>query len=120
MSQAQSDDWRARLAALMPDGYAADSAEQDAEPQSNTSAAKAQTQGRLDIVFERKGRAGKCATIVCGFTMPDDEVEDLASKMKRRLGTGGSVRGGEILIQGDRRQAVLDFLTAEGYKARII
>ena len=52
--------------------------------------------------------------------MPDDEVEDLASKMKRRLGTGGSVRGGEILIQGDRRQAVLDFLTAEGYKARII
>lgn len=76
--------------------------------------------GRLDIVFERKGRAGKCATIVTGFTIDDDAVADVASQMKRSLGTGGSARGGEILIQGDRRNDVLRFLTSKGYKARII
>lgn len=76
--------------------------------------------GRLDIVFERKGRAGKCATIITGFTMPDDDIAELASAMKRRLGTGGSARGGEILVQGDRRADALAFLKANGYKARVI
>ncbi|MDE6611857.1 MAG: translation initiation factor [Muribaculaceae bacterium] len=76
--------------------------------------------GRLDIVYERKGRAGKCATIITGFTIDDDSIEALASELKRRLGTGGSARGGEILVQGDRRQDVLAFLTGKGLKARII
>lgn len=76
--------------------------------------------GRLDIIYERKGRAGKCATIITGFTIADEEVSELASEMKRKLGAGGSARGGEILIQGDRRQDVLKFLTTKGLKARII
>ena len=49
-----------------------------------------------------------------------DEIDALASEMKHTLGTGGSARGGEILIQGDRRQDVLSFLTKKGLKARII
>lgn len=76
--------------------------------------------GRLDIVLERKGRAGKTATIITGFTVSDDAVADIASQLKRSLGTGGSARGGEILIQGDRRKEVLAHLTALGLKARII
>ena len=79
-----------------------------------------QKQPRLDIILEKKGRAGKMATIVTGFVLDDDTVSGIASKMKTRLGTGGSSRGGEILIQGDRRRDVLDFLVKEGYKARII
>lgn len=75
---------------------------------------------RLDIILEKKGRAGKMATIVSGFVIDDDEVAKLASAMKTQLGTGGSARGGEILIQGDRRKDVLDFLIKSGYKARII
>lgn len=75
---------------------------------------------RLDIIYERKGRAGKSATIISGFTMADDDVEALASDLKRTLGTGGSARGGEILIQGDRRDDVLRLLTEKGYKARVI
>ena len=94
-------------------------AEADEQPVENTEETAVQS-GRLDIVFERKGRAGKTATIICGFTIPDEEIEALASEMKRRLGAGGSVRGGEILVQGDRREAVLKFLTSKGYKARII
>lgn len=81
---------------------------------------KKASQPRLDIILEKKGRGGKIATIVTGFTMTDEEVDSLASKMKSSLGTGGSARGGEILIQGDKREAVLKFLTKQGYKARII
>ena len=81
---------------------------------------KTSSQSRLDIILEKKGRGGKIATIVTGFTMTDEEVDSLASKMKSSLGTGGSARGGEILIQGDKREAVLKFLTKQGYKARII
>ena len=75
---------------------------------------------RLDIVFEKKGRAGKQATIVCGFDCDDDTLKDIASRLKKTLGCGGSVRAGEILIQGDRRKDVLSALTAMGFKARII
>ena len=75
---------------------------------------------RLDIILERKGRAGKTATIITGFTVSDDAVADIASQLKRSLGTGGSSRGGEILIQGDKREAVQQALTAMGMKSRII
>lgn len=74
----------------------------------------------LDIILEKKGRGGKVATIVTGFTISDDKVKDIASKMKTKLSTGGSARGGEILIQGDRRKDVLEYLKATGFKARII
>lgn len=77
-------------------------------------------QPRLDIILEKKGRAGKTATIICGFMISDDEVADIASKIKSKLGTGGSARGGEILIQGDRRKEVLKLLEGLGFKARII
>lgn len=75
---------------------------------------------RLDIVLERKGRGGKQATIVTGFVCDDEALKQVASDLKRSLGVGGSARGGEILIQGDFRQRVLDKLTAMGFKARII
>ena len=75
---------------------------------------------RLDIVLERKGRGGKQATIVTGFTCDDEPLKEVASRLKRSLGVGGSARGGEILIQGDFRQRVLDELQKMGFKARII
>lgn len=62
---------------------------------------------KLHIDFERKGRAGKCATIISGFDgLPDSRVAQIASELKRHLATGGSARGGEILIQGDRRNDI--------------
>lgn len=79
-----------------------------------------QGKSRLDIVLERKGRGGKQATIVVGFKCDDEALKDVASSLKRSLGVGGSARGGEILIQGDFRQRVLDLLVEMGFKARII
>ena len=77
---------------------------------------------RLDIIFERKGRAGKQATIVCGFpeSYPLEKLQEIASKLKQKLGVGGSARGGEILFQGDQRKKLFDNLTLLGFKARII
>ena len=110
------NDWQAGLQAFLdsnPDLPQGEDA-RDKEEEIST------TQPRLDIILEKKGRGGKVATIVTGFTIDDDEVSALASKMKTSLGTGGSARGGEILIQGDKRDAVLNFLIKQGYKARII
>ena len=90
------------------------------QPVEREDAVTQQGKERLDIVLERKGRNGKQATIVTGFTCDDEALKQVASTLKRALGVGGSARGGEILIQGDFRQRVLDELTALGFKARII
>lgn len=72
---------------------------------------------KLQVIIERKGRGGKTATIVTGFTgMDDDEIAVLARRLKTSLGTGGSSRGGEILIQGERRREVVELLRKEGFK----
>lgn len=69
----------------------------------------------LRVVTDRKGRKGKTATIVEGFETDDAEVEAVARKLKTRLGTGGSARGGEILIQGDRAEDVRAALADMGF-----
>lgn len=72
----------------------------------------------LNVLIDRKGRKGKTATIVEGFTCPDDEVAAIASRLKTSLGTGGSSRGGEILIQGNVADKVRAALREMGYKVR--
>lgn len=75
---------------------------------------------RLDIGIERKGRGGKTATLITGWELPDSELLEIAAQLKKRLATGGSARGGDILIQGDRRKEALELLKSMGYKARIV
>lgn len=113
----KNNDWHDSLAALR-NAMGAPAPEESVEPEAESDVP--QQKGRLDIIFEKKGRAGKCATIISGFTLADEEVDRIAAGLKRSLGCGGSSRGGEILIQGDRRQDVLRLLTAQGLKARII
>lgn len=114
-----NNSWQDKLGALLS---SMPQAEEEIQETAAAEAApeKAAQKERLDIIYERKGRAGKPATIIVGFTIDDDAVADIASRIKRSLGTGGSARGGEILVQGDRRKEVLAFLTKEGFKARII
>lgn len=123
MKSNTNNDWMSALEALRgsmadePDTLETEAvAEAEAVAQENAP----RQSSRLDIVLDRKGRKGKSATIIEGFTIPDNEVEALAASIKRQLGTGGSARGGEILVQGDRRTDVLRFLTAQGFKARIL
>lgn len=72
----------------------------------------------LRVVIDRKGRKGKTATIIEGFSGSDEQLEQLAKTLKQRLGTGGSARGGEILIQGDRKNDVIALLKSLGYKTK--
>ena len=103
-------DWKDALAGLMPDDYKPEETEADGcTPQPKQT-------DRLQVFVERKGRGGKVATIITGFTISDDAVAEVASKLKQRLGTGGSARGGEILIQGERAEDVKKALATLGYK----
>lgn len=110
-----AQDWHDSLKALLGDQPV------ENEQPTPTEAPSAEVErARLDIVTERKGRGGKVATIVTGFTISDNAVADIAARLRRQLGTGGSARGGEILIQGDRSADVARALTAMGLKNRRI
>ncbi len=107
-------DWTSALGALratLPEGN------EPAEPTPAPDAPKgAET---LHIQFERKGRAGKSVTIIYGFeTSSDDDIAALASRLKQSLGCGGSARGCEILLQGDRTAALRPLLTKWGYRIK--
>lgn len=111
-----SNDWKDALAGLIASG---DLPEGPAdEPQKDRSDEKPIQTEALNIVFERKGRGGKSATIIEGFTLTDDEVAEIAAKLRKSLGTGGSSRGGEILLQGDCRPKSAAQLRALGFRVK--
>ena len=76
-----------------------------------------QQQGKdvVHVIIERKGRAGKVATIIVDLKCDDEALKALASQLKQQLGVGGSARGGEILIQGDHRDRVMQLLRKKGF-----
>ena len=74
--------------------------------------------GQVRVGRSTNGRAGKCVTLVSGLPLTLDQLADLAAKLKKRCGSGGTVKDGTIEIQGDHRDAVLGQLLALGYKAK--
>lgn len=72
-------------------------------------------QQNLRVKLETKHRAGKTVTLVDGFVGTDDDAEKLGKQLKNLCGTGGSVKDGEIIVQGDHREKVLQFLIKNGY-----
>jgi translation initiation factor 1 len=72
-------------------------------------------QQKLRIRLETKHRAGKAVTLVENFIGTEADKEELGKKLKTFCGTGGSVKDGEIIIQGDSRDKVMQWLQKNGY-----
>ncbi|MCC8070533.1 MAG: translation initiation factor [Bacteroidales bacterium] len=122
-------DWKDTLAGLnFPDPQSTEPSAScpttplDNPPSSRKEPQKEPRKPLLHIAFER--RRGKPSTIIYGFqddeatALADDDIAALASQLRKALGTGGSARGGEILLQGDCRQKAVDQLRGWGYKVK--
>ncbi len=107
----RQNDWKDRLGVVFstnPDYVYEDD---DADEQATLPKVKQ----RLRVRVERSGRRGKTVTLVTGFIGTETDLKDLGKKLKTYLGTGGTVKEGEIVIQGDVREKTVAWLRRDGY-----
>jgi translation initiation factor 1 len=109
-----ANDWKDRLGTIYstnPDFQYETNAESEPEtlpPQ----------QQNLWVQLDRKQRKGKIVTLIAGFIGTDDDLKALAKILKTKCGVGGSAKDGEILIQGDFCNKVIEILKSENYKVK--
>lgn len=73
---------------------------------------------QLRVHIDRSNRAGKTVTIITGFVGTSRDLDTLCKTLKTKCGTGGSVKDGEILIQGEMREKLVQVLEKEGYRVK--
>jgi translation initiation factor 1 len=109
-----TSDWKDRLGVVYstnPDfGYQ----KEEMESQETLSPEKQ----NLRVQLDKKQRKGKSVTLITGFTGKEEDLQALSKMLKTRLGVGGSAKEGEILIQGDLRDKVIDILKTSGYRVK--
>lgn len=72
----------------------------------------------LRVMLDKKARKGKQVTLVTGFIGNEDDLKELGKTLKSKCGAGGTAKDGEIMVQGDFRDKVMEVLASEGYKAK--
>ena len=111
----KKNDWKKREGVV----YSTDSNFSFQEKSSSEAETLPVAQQRLTVSLDRQDRAGKQVTVVAGFVGSQNDLEALTKMLKTRCGVGGSCKEGEILIQGDVRNKLLQILAGAGYKSRI-
>lgn len=72
----------------------------------------------LRVLIDRKQRKGKEVTLIEGFVGTEEDLKELGKWLKQKCGGGGSVKDGEILVQGNHRDKIMDLLVKEGYQVK--
>lgn len=110
----KDNDWKSRLGVV----YSTDPDYQYRQEEAAVSETLPPQRQQLRVGIDRRARAGKQVTLVSGFVGNEDDLAELGRTLKTRCGVGGSAKDGEILIQGDHRDRVVQLLLQLGYKAK--
>ena len=108
-------DWKSRLGVVYSTNkdyqYQSEGDNEEVETPANSAQ-------KLLVAIDRRNRGGKQVTLVKGFRGKDEDLQILAKKLKTKCGVGGSVKDGEIIIQGDFRDKILEILLKDKYGAK--
>lgn len=107
-------DWKERLGVV----YSTNSDFQFEKEEEETPITLPPQQQKLIVSLDKRNRKGKAVTLVAGFEGSEEDLKTLGKDLKSKCGVGGTVKEGEILIQGDFRDKILSILIAAGYKAK--
>ncbi len=111
-----NNDWKSRLGMVYSTDPNYSYKEADLESQQSLPPEKQ----RLRVALDKRNRGGKQVTLVADFLGSDEELKELGKLLRQKCGVGGSAKDGEIIVQGDFRDKIVEILTAQGYKARKI
>jgi translation initiation factor 1 len=109
-----STDWKDRLGVV----YSTNSDFKFQQEENESTETLPPSKQNLRVMLDRKQRKGKSVTLITGFVGKGEDMDALAKLLKTKCGVGGTAKNGEILIQGDFVQKVLEILHLNGYKAK--
>ncbi|MEX2513249.1 MAG: translation initiation factor [Cyclobacteriaceae bacterium] len=78
----------------------------------------APSQQNLRVLIDKKSRGGKQVTLITGFIGREEDLKTLGKQLKTRCGVGGNAKDGEIIIQGDQRDKIIEYLKEDGFKVK--
>lgn len=107
----KSNDWKDRLNVVYSTNPDFSYDKEDDEEQ----VSQDKNKQNLRVSIDRKNRGGKVATLITGFVGTDNDLKELGKLLKSKCGVGGSSKDGEIIVQGDFKQKIIDLLIKEGY-----